>query len=237
MTTDDEQPFEPIVEVVCRETGQVLPDPGPAHWAAAINQATNRDDYQPASINQVTNRDGYKTIVADPPWKEEGGAGRGTGAKYPTIRKRSDILATMLAAPCWRPASVCQLWLWATTTHLRDALWLMDALGFEYKTFALWLKLTKQGTLSMGQGQYMRHTFEPVLFGTKGAARSLSPAGHGLRDVVETVVGAQRRDHSRKPAEMFDRIELVSLGQPRLEMFARKPRPGWTVWGNEVEAA
>ena len=180
----------------------------------------------------------YKTIVADPCWRELGGGGRGTGNHYETIRDKADILRVMVTAPCWRPAATSHLWLWATTGHLEDALWLMRALGFRYKTMAIWAKVSAQGKLRIGMGQYMRHTFEPILFGVRGpGARKLSPKGGSFADVVETVVKAERRRHSAKPVEMYRRIEQVSLGRPRLEMFARDEREGWDVWGDEVREA
>lgn len=177
----------------------------------------------------------YKTVAADPPWNETGGCGRGTGNHYPTIRSKADILRVMVQAPCWRPAEPSHLWLWATTTSILDAFWLMDALGFTYKTMAIWAKLSRAGEIIPGMGQYMRHTFEPILFGVRGkGARSLAPKGHGYTDLVETVEKAKRGRHSEKPAEMYDLINSVSLGTPRLEMFAREPRDGYDVWGNEV---
>jgi N6-adenosine-specific RNA methylase IME4 len=175
----------------------------------------------------------YKTIAADPPWHEPGGCGRGTGNQYETIKDVSDILRVMVQAPCWNTAPVSHLWLWTTTTSLEEGLWLMRALGFTYKTFAIWAKLSQQGELVGGMGQYTSHTFEPILFGTRGqGARQLSPKSHGgQKDIVETVVMALRTGHSEKPAEMYALIERVSLGTPRLEMFARKPRRGFDVWG------
>jgi N6-adenosine-specific RNA methylase IME4 len=184
----------------------------------------------------TTAPDGYRTIAADPPWSETGGGGRGTGNHYATIRNKADILRVMVTAPCWRVAESAHLWLWATTTHLADAMWLMDALGFRYVTAGAWIKMTKHGTVATGMGQYIRHAWEPILFGVRGQnARKLSPAGHGYKDVIETPVAARRGRHSEKPAEMYRRIEQVSLGAPRLEMFARAPREGWDVFGNEVE--
>jgi N6-adenosine-specific RNA methylase IME4 len=176
----------------------------------------------------------YKTIAADPPWHEPGGCGRGTGNQYETIKDVADILRVMVTAPCWRPAEVSHLWLWTTTTSLEDGLWLMRALGYTYKTFAIWAKLSQQGELVGGMGQYTSHTFEPILFGTRGqGARQLSPKSHGgQKDLVETVVKALRAGHSEKPAEMYRLIERVSLGTPRLEMFARAPRKNWDIWGS-----
>jgi N6-adenosine-specific RNA methylase IME4 len=182
---------------------------------------------------------GFNCIAADPPWSETGGCGRGTGNHYPTIKRREDILRVMLTSGFWRPAVTAHLWLWTTTTSLQDGLWLMDALGFTYKTMGIWAKLNRQGELRAGMGQYMRHTFEPILFGTRGpGARKLSPAGTGIKDILDTIeepLATPRGRHSEKPAEWYERIEAVSVNATkRLEMFAREPRPGWTVWGNEV---
>jgi len=183
----------------------------------------------------------YNCIAADPPWHETGGCGRGTGNHYGTIRSRADILRVMVTAPCWRPADVAHLWLWTTTTSLRDGLWLMDALGFTYKTFGIWGKTNASGGLLSGMGQYMRHTFEPILFGTRGAARSLSPPGGNAQDWLDTIedpLRDRRREHSEKPASWYERIEQVSQhATTRLEMFARAPRAGWDVWGNEAPGA
>jgi N6-adenosine-specific RNA methylase IME4 len=178
----------------------------------------------------------YKTITADPPWKETGGCGRGTGNHYDTIKDKADILRVMVTAPCWRPAETSHLWLWATTTHMEDAYWLIRALGFTPKTFAIWAKVKDDGELLPGMGQYTRHCFEPIIFGVRGdGARKLAPAGHGYVDLVETVEKAKRGKHSEKPEEMYSRlIDRVSLGNPRLEMFARKPRKNYDVWGAEV---
>ena len=189
----------------------------------------------------------FNLIMADPPWHETGGCGRGTGNHYPTIKRREDILRVMVTAehptlgPIWRPADVAHMWMWATTTSLPDAMWLMDALGFTYKTVGVWGKTNSVGQLKIGMGQYMRHTFEPILFGVRGkGARALSPSSTSVSDWLDTIeqpVIARRRRHSQKPDEMVAKIEQVSAGADRrLEMFAREEREGWTPWGNEIAA-
>jgi N6-adenosine-specific RNA methylase IME4 len=129
--------------------------------------------------------------------------------------------------------TACHLWVWATSNHLDAALWLMQCLGFEYKTSAVWVKAKfvegEMGEkLQMGLGQYMRHCHEMLLLGTRGQAMIPNPAERKL-----SVIVAARTRHSEKPVEAYSLIESVSPG-PRLELFARKPRAGWDVWGNEV---
>ena len=83
--------------------------------------------------------------------------------------------------------------------------------------------------LQIGLGQYMRGSHELCLFGVRG--KTMRP-----EKAPPSVVIAERSKHSSKPAEAFAAIEQVSPG-PRLEMFAREPRAGWDVWGNEIGVA
>ena len=162
--------------------------------------------------------DGYRCIAADPPWAEKGGS-RGADKHYPLL-PTAEIPRVMMQSPLWRPAASAHLWLWVTANFLKDGIWLMEALGFRYVSFAVWVKP------SIGIGQYLRLRHEPILFGVRGRLRT---SDHGVDSVIE----APRGRHSEKPAEAYQRIERVSPG-PRLEIFARAPRVGWDVWGNEV---
>ena len=161
---------------------------------------------------------GYRCIVADPPWNEKGGS-RGADKKY-ALMKTPDILRVMLQAPCWKPLDDAHLWLWTTSNFLKDGIWLLEALGFRYVTFAVWVKP------SIGIGQYLRLRHEPILLGVRGRMHTQDLG-------VDSVIEAPRGAHSEKPDESFRRIERVSPG-PRLEMFSRKDRVGWDVWGNET---
>lgn len=186
----------------------------------------------------------YHTIAADPPWLECGGgqSKRGADRHYPLMSKK-DIVVAMRDSGVWRPAGSCHLWLWATSNHLPDALWLMQVLEFEYKTSAVWVKAINSPwddertpfcdmarvALQIGLGQYMRHAHEWLLLGTRGEASVPPPKSRR-----PSVIFAPRKRHSEKPSEAYDLIESVSPG-PRLEMFARQPRDGWTVWGNQIQ--
>ena len=109
----------------------------------------------------------------------------------------------------------------------------MKAWGFHYKSNIIWYKIRKDGGPDgRGVGFYFRNVTEILLFGARGKnARTLAP---GRRQV--NLLATRKREHSRKPDEVFDIIEACSPG-PRLELFARGTRPGWSVWGNQADAA
>lgn len=162
---------------------------------------------------------GYTCIAADPPWNEKGGS-RGADKHYPLI-ETVDIPAVMMRAPLWQPARNAHLWLWVTSNFIPDGLFVMKALGFRYVSSMVWSKP------SIGLGQYLRLRHELVLFGVRGRR-------HTRDRGVDSVVEAPRGRHSAKPEEFYRRFERVSGTGRRLEMFARTPREGWDVWGNEV---
>jgi len=113
---------------------------------------------------------------------------------------------------------------------LREALDIMAAWGFKYKTNIVWYKIRKDGGPDgRGVGFYFRNVTELILFGVRGSMRTL-PAGRRQVNMIET----RKREHSRKPDEQYDLIEACSPG-PYLELFARYPREGWGVWGDESE--
>lgn len=168
----------------------------------------------------------YACIAADYPWPEVGGGRRGADQHY-TVQPVAEAPRIILQSPLWRPAPACHLWLWATATHLDDAIFIKKALGFRYVTNAVWVKPT------IGLGRYMRLRHEHLLLGVRGGV----PVGFDRN--VDSVIEAPRTRragaksvHSTKPGEAYRRIERVSPG-PRAELFARDPREGWDVWGND----
>lgn len=164
----------------------------------------------------------FRCIVADPPWREAGGGRIKRGAdKHYALMKTSQIIKTISSCPLYQPAENAHLYLWITNNFLRDGLAVLDALGWRYVTMITW---AKQGRI--GLGQYYRGMTEHVLF----AVRGVQPA---LVRTESTLLLAPRGAHSVKPQAFYDRIERVSPG-PRLELFARTLRPGWTTWGNEL---
>jgi N6-adenosine-specific RNA methylase IME4 len=112
------------------------------------------------------------------------------------------------------------LWLWVTNASLHAGKTVMEAWGFTYRSCLTWIKPR------FGLGVYLRNQTEHVLLGTRGRAPVLFRS-------QGTWFYAPRQEHSRKPDEQYAIIERCSPG-PYLELFARRKRLGWDVWGNEV---
>ena len=122
------------------------------------------------------------------------------------------------------------LFLWATFPMLAEALRVISAWGFKYKTVAfVWLKLNKKSlSWFYGMGFWTRSNAEICLFATKGHPKRQSKSVHQL--IISPVEA-----HSKKPDITRDKITELMGEFPRVELFARQPTPGWDVWGNEVE--
>jgi N6-adenosine-specific RNA methylase IME4 len=172
----------------------------------------------------------------DPPWPEKGGGKckRGADRHYDTM-KLGDIAKTILHAPCWLPADDAHLWCWYTDNYLLHALSLVDQLGFRYIRTLQWVKAEfddksiRWNLQPFGIGQYLRGEHEGCILAVRGKGRALVQD----RGVGSVVLAPKTNKHSEKPAAAYTKFERVSPG-PRLEMFARTPRHGWDVWGNEV---
>ncbi len=175
----------------------------------------------------------FRTIYADPPWRFT----NRTGKMAPEHRRLSRY-ATMTLEDIYElpvatiAAEQSHLYLWCPNALLAEGLETMRRWGFTYKSNIVWYKQRKDGGPDgRGVGFYFRNVTELVLFGIRGKAnRTLRP---GRTQV--NVIGTRKREHSRKPDEMWDLIERCSPG-PRLEMFARHYRYGWHQWGDQVEA-
>lgn len=174
---------------------------------------------------------GFGTILADPPWQFQ----NRTGKVAPEHRRLNRYSTLTLQEIKELPVSIvaaekCHLYLWVPNALLKEGLEVMKEWGFEYKTNVVWHKIRKDGGPDgRGVGFYFRNTTELVLFGIRGKIRTLAPG----RSQVN-IIRSRKREHSRKPDELYDIIEKCSPG-PYLELFARGKRKGWDQWGNEVE--
>ena len=171
----------------------------------------------------------FRTILADPPWRFQ----NRTGKMAPEHRRLSRYETMTLEDICALPvegiaATTAHLYLWTPNALLPEALEVMRAWGFTYKSNLIWHKVRKDGgSDGRGVGFYFRNVTEVILFGVRGKdARTLAP-GRRQVNMIET----RKREHSRKPDEQYELIEACSPG-PYLEMFARGERKGWKVWGN-----
>ena len=157
-------------------------------------------------------------------WSKDTGHGRSAESHYPTM-STADLCRMTIPA-----ASDCALFMWTCWPTLPDALRLIEAWGFEYKTIAwVWAKLNKSSLgFFTGMGYYTRANTEPCLLAVRG---TMPVKAHDIQALIVSPV----QEHSRKPDDQYRKIESLYDG-PYLEMFARRARPGWDVWGNEVDS-
>lgn len=175
----------------------------------------------------------YSTILADPPWQFQNRTGKMAPEHKRLLRYPTMELKEIMELPIPRLAAAkSHLYLWVPNALLQEGLKVMEAWGFTYKCNLVWYKVRKDGGPDgRGVGFYFRNVTELILFGVRGSMRTLQP---GRRQV--NILATQKREHSRKPDEIYDLVEDCSPG-PYLELFARFRREGWHQWGNEdVEA-
>lgn len=171
------------------------------------------------------------TVLADPPWRFQ----NRTGKVAPEHRRLSRYGTMTVSDICALPvqsllAEKSHLYLWVPNALLSEGLRVMKAWGFTYKANIVWAKRRKDGGPDgRGVGFYFRNVTELVLFGVRGSMRTLPP-GRRQVNMLET----RKREHSRKPDELYDIIEACSPG-PYLELFARYARDGWAAWGDESD--
>ena len=181
-----------------------------------------------------TIRGRFGTILADPPWQFQNRTGKMAPEHKRLSRYGTMSLQEIVELPVHLYAAErSHLYLWVPNALLEDGLQVMRAWGFEYKSNIVWHKIRKDGgSDGRGVGFYFRNVTELILFGVRGkGVRTLPP---GRRQV--NFLATRKREHSRKPDEIYDLIEACSWG-PYLEMFARTRRKDWTVWGNEAPEA
>jgi len=162
----------------------------------------------------------YRVIYADPPWSYGNKLVDGYGAAedhYPTM-----TIEELCALPVKDLAEDnAVLFLWVTSPLLEECFEVIRAWGFKYKASFVWDKLRK----NFGYYNGVRHEF--LLVCTRG---SCTPDVPKLFDSVQSI---ERTEHSRKPEEFRQIIDTLYPHGKRIELFARRPAPGWEVWGNE----
>lgn len=209
-----------------------------------------------ASVPAPPRAGAYQTLMADPPWLERGAGQikRGADRHYPLMATK-DICA--LPVSDWM-ATNAHGYVWVTNNFLEDGLLVLRAWGFRYVTKIDWFKgdlaeewidavttdtqiddssrakllAEADAALQVGLGQYFRGCTESCLFGVRGQV-PYRYRSDGKRAQGRTGFHAPRGEHSAKPEKMRQMVELVSHG-PYLEMFARRPAPGWDLWGNQA---
>lgn len=185
---------------------------------------------EPSSTPFSTRRK-YGVIYADPPWSFRNWSAKGTGRNAVSHYDCLDFRALTALPIANLAAENCALFLWATDPLLPRALELIEAWGFEYKTVGFyWAKLNiaakHEADFFTGLGYWTRANPEQCLLATRGKPPRLA------KDIRRLVV-ERRREHSRKPDCVRDRIERLVAG-PYLELFARETKEGWDCWGNQA---
>ncbi len=190
-----------------------------------------RQIFSPAEDFAQSIRGSFGAILADPPWRFTNRTGKMAPEHKRLSRYSTLTLKEILQIPVASVAAPqSHLYLWVPNALLVEGLRVMEAWGFTYKTNLVWHKVRKDGGPDgRGVGFYFRNTTELILFGIRGKLRTLRPG----RSQVNMIRSA-KREHSRKPDELYSIIEACSPG-PYLELFARGTRPKWKQWGNEVE--
>lgn len=161
----------------------------------------------------------YQIIYADPPWEYRHCASkcREITNQYPTM-KLNDIKELNIPS-----ADNAILYLWATAPKLLEALEVMIAWNFDYRTCMIWDKEI------IGMGYWFRGQHELLLVGIKG---KMSPPQQNLR--ISSVWKERRTKHSKKPDNIRELIKQWYPAQERIELFAREKIEGWDAWGNEI---
>lgn len=186
----------------------------------------------------------YGCVVADPPWQTNAGRTIGNyeiakdgqqlfGVRDPKARPLPYPAMTLVEIMACRPpvADQAHLYLWTINRWLREAFDVMEAWGFSYSATLVWAKNPIGGGLG---GCYGLAT-EYCLFGRRGSRMDEGRVGRNWWNWRRPYDERGKPKHSAKPQEFYEMVEAVSPA-PRLEMFARAPREGWDVWGNEVES-
>lgn len=177
----------------------------------------------------------FSVILVDPPWAfktySAKGMGRSAEKHYPTMTLR-EIEALRVDEIAEKD---CVLLIWATMPMLPHAMKVIEAWGFKFKTVAFtWMKqrknappmFTEQANIMQGMGYWTRSNCELCLLATRGKPKRKSKK-------VKQAILAPVREHSRKPEEIYRRVEELLAGN-YVELFARARRPGWQSWGNQL---
>jgi len=182
-------------------------------------------------LNKVGNNK-FSTILADPPWQFQNRTGKMAPEHKRLSRYSTMSLQEIKDLPVESIVNdTAHLYLWVPNALLPDGLQVMESWGFTYKTNLIWYKIRKDGGPDRrGVGFYFRNVTEVLLFGVRGKNVRTLQAGRSQ----ENIISSMKREHSRKPDEQYNLIESCSSG-PFIELFARGPRKGWFVWGNQSE--
>ena len=170
----------------------------------------------------------YNIIYADPAWTFKTYSNKGK-SRSPEKHYNCMTIQDIYNLPVQDISEDnCILLIWVVNPMLPEAIKTIESWGFKYKTVAFtWVKSNKTKGFFTGMGYWTRANPEMCLLATKGKVSRLSKS-------VKQLIISKRREHSRKPDEIRDRIVQLVGDLPRIELFARHKTKGWDCWGNEV---
>lgn len=179
----------------------------------------------------ATDGTGYGVILADPPWRQTKGGKKsvrpqssGTDLEYPVLSVE-DIQA-FIAGAGYKAKKDHVLFLWTIDKYLHEAESILKHLGYKLHARMIWNKVT-----GIPAAFTIRFGHEYLLYAYK---EKLIPVAKEERGKIHSVFTEQVTRHSKKPNISYEIIERLYPDEPKLEMFARYERNGWTVWGNEI---
>lgn len=186
----------------------------------------------------------FRVVCADPAWpfKDKLPEERGVFHQYKTLASGvrdimhvAEVRSGRLYLMNQPIADDAILFLWRVETMLRDALDVIDAWGFEYKTEGIWLKKTRNGLRWFGMGHTLRAEHEAFMVAKRGnfQVTSHSERSTFVTDLDAAGISAKCEGRSDKPERFYGIVESLS-GGPYLELYARRQRPGWTCIGDEI---
>lgn len=186
-----------------------------------------------AVVDIYTTKRRYATILADPPWRYNRNQTDWKGERSVFDRVlpyRSMPTTEILALPIERLAErSSMLWLWVTNAHLHEGLHTLKRWGFRYVGMRTWAKP------HYGTGFWLRGQTEHLMLGVRGQPnRNKQYQPNAVNHGISTLLSAPTGQHSSKPPESYRDIERMSK-EPRIELFARRARPGWDSWGLEAK--
>lgn len=166
---------------------------------------------------------GFGCLLVDPPWTFKAYSNKGlkkSAQMHYSCMTLDDIKALPVASLA---AKDCAMIMWTTAPCFPQALEVLAAWGFVYKTQGVWAKRTKRNRgLAFGTGHIFRGAHEPFIVATRGHPKVRSKS-------VRSVIEAPLREHSRKPDEIYAVCESL-YGGPFCELFSRYKRSGWAQW-------
>lgn len=218
--TNEEALFKAVEDNLVAQAKEITAAKREEKKAERVQERIERDSQ---FIEQPIPDRKYGVIYADPPWRYDFSAttSRDIENQYPTMELEEIMCLQAIEAA--DDDSV--LFMWATSPKLKEALKVIEAWDFEYKTCAVWCKD------KIGMGYYFRQQHELLLVATKGSPIVPDPANR-----ISSIIEADRTKHSTKPDIFYSIIDSMYPNINKLELFSRgNDRPNWTGWGYESE--